>query len=76
MRTWNYRLVKTLTSGDHEYTFREVYYNDAGDVLYWSAGPCYPAGETLDEVAHDVQHMQEALTLPVLTATDLPGGNT
>lgn len=59
---WNYRVVKE----EEVYTIREVFYHEDKRPHSWTVDACYPAGDDLDELIGDIQHMQEAFERPIL----------
>jgi hypothetical protein len=61
MTTWNYRVAKN-THG--EIVIVEVYYDEDGNVEFWSAEQ-FPLGEDVDDLRKDLQHMLEALDKPL-----------
>jgi hypothetical protein len=64
--TWNDRVVRT-TNGDEEgFAIYEVYDDDNGRPEARTEEPAHPAGETLEELADDLQAYQAALQQPVL----------
>jgi hypothetical protein len=69
MMTWNYRVFRE-ENGD--YVIREVFYEDDGAVLACTADPVEPYGQSLEDLARDLESFKEALTLPVLTLADMP----
>lgn len=73
MSHWNYRVVHK--EGDEDsYTIGEIYYDDAGRVTTWLVDergiPAF--GETLEELADDLELMLAACELPVLEEAELP----
>ena len=69
--TWNYRVMRPSPHprhGQQPLVIVEVYYDDNGDIDGWTSPrePCGPAGDTLAELAEDLEHMTAALALPVL----------
>lgn len=74
--TWNYRVVReviTDAAGQQEdsYTIREVYYNDGGTYAAYSANPCFPQGETQEELMEDLRLFQEAFGKPTIDLNGL-----
>lgn len=69
MITWNYRVFREENG---EYVIREVFYADDGVVLGCTADSVEPYGQSLDDLARELEWFQEALTLPVLTLADMP----
>lgn len=51
----------------------EVYYDEAGGITAWTDA-IKPGGETLEELATELEQMRTALILPVLTGQDLKTG--
>lgn len=71
MSYWNYRVFKTVHtlhdgSTEEVFTIREAFYSDDDRVEGWTAEPCHPQGETLDEIRQDLEWMLKALDAPVL----------
>ena len=69
MLTWNYCVFREENA---DYAIREVFYDEEGAVLGCTADPVEPYGESLEELARDIEWFQEALTLPILTLADMP----
>lgn len=69
MITWNYRVFR---EEDGDYIIREVFYDENGVTLGCTAHAVEPIGHSLEELAEDIASFQEALTLPVLTLSDMP----
>ncbi len=69
MRTWNYRVFR---EDEGEYVIREVFYSEDGEIFSCTVDAVEPFGETLDELAQDIEHFKAALALPVLTLADIP----
>lgn len=61
MSTWNYRVAKNVLG---ELVIVEVYYDEEGNVTYWS-GAVSPLGEDESDLRSDVHHMLEALDKPL-----------
>ncbi len=68
MMEWNYRVFREK---DGDYTIREVYYDEKGSILACTENAVEPTGESLKELAQDLEWFREALTLPVLTLADV-----
>lgn len=78
VRHWNYRLVKRVYDDDlpaDDLAIHEVYYDEAGEIVAWSADPATPGGEDLDGVRRDLEMFIEALAKPTLNYDDLPKGD-
>ncbi len=69
MMEWNYRVFH---EEDGNYTIHEVYYDADGSILACTENAVEPTGESLEELAQDIEWFGEALTLPVLTLADVP----
>lgn len=69
MTTWDYRVFKEPNG---EYLVREVFYDDAGMIVASTEDAVAPLGDSLDELAKEIEYYKRALTLPVLTNRDLP----
>jgi predicted glycosyltransferase len=69
MITWNYRVFRESASS---YVIREVFYDDQGDILSCTDSAVEPSGQTIEELAKDIEYFREALGLPVLTLADIP----
>lgn len=68
MGTWNYRIVR---NADGFLEMREVYYDKSGTPNAMTEGGIYACGETLSEVASDLELMSEALSKPILVEFDI-----
>jgi hypothetical protein len=69
--SWNYRVIMEPAAegnifGEDSYTIREVFYDDDGEIEFWSDDGCAPYGNTFQEVADDFDLMAAAFELPVL----------
>jgi hypothetical protein len=72
--SWNYRVFHRKVSDsqgnmDDEFTIREAYYDDKGNIVNWSAEPAHPYGVSKIELMDDVAHMLQATTQPVVELT-------
>lgn len=64
--SWNYRVMR---SEQGELLIHEVGYAENGEISSWSeAVPA--AGDSLDELRVDLEHMRQAVALPVLEVKD------
>lgn len=61
MTTWNYRVAKNALG---ETAIVEVYYDEEGNVTYWS-GPIKPFGEDIEDLRADMQNMLQAFDKPL-----------
>jgi hypothetical protein len=69
MITWNYRVFR---EHDGDYIIREVFYDEQNNILTCTAGAVEPFGQTLGDLAADIESFREALTLPILSLDDIP----
>ena len=69
MITWEYRVFR---EDDGAYVIREVFYDDDGTLVGCTESAVEPVGESLEELAKDIDSFKEALTLPLLTLADIP----
>lgn len=68
---WNYRIVKrayVYDDGEKEWEFsiRETYYNDAGEITAFSAEPRALTGETLEYLKENLERCLRAIEKPIL----------
>lgn len=67
---WNYRVVLDASDEDAPedilFTIREVFYDNDGEIMFWSDDSATPSGETFQELADDFDRMQEAFERPAL----------
>ena len=71
--TWDYRVIFTPYeegSDEGEYTIREVYYNDEGEITAWSDEAAQFVGYDFWDFAEDFDHIAEAFDKPVLVLID------
>ena len=64
--TWNYRVIKTELNYEEEYSIHEVYYDEDGNPDGVTENSIAPTGGTLEELQADLDHYNEAMSLPVL----------
>ena len=69
--SWNYRVIMEPAAegeifSEDSYTIREVFYDDDGEIEFWSDEGCVPYGNSFQEVADDFDLMAAAFKLPVL----------
>lgn len=67
--TWDYRVIFSPYeegSDEGEYTIREVYYDDEGDILWWSDEGVELIAEDFWDLAADFDAIAEAFEQPVL----------
>lgn len=82
MSYWNHRVLKrtykpTLTDRTPhiEFGIHEVYYNDKNEIEMWTEDQMAPRGQTLEELAKDLQWFVDALKKPVLDEEELERAN-
>ena len=68
---WNYRVIYSPKNEDiawdtDTFSIREVFYNEDGDIEYWSNEDAEPYGVTFEELAADFDLMAEAFERPIL----------
>jgi hypothetical protein len=66
---WNYRVFREQ-NGD--YIIREVFYAEDGSLLGCTEKAVEHWGQSLEELAKNIEWFKEALALPVLTIADIP----
>ena len=66
---WNYRV---FVEDNGDYIIREVFYEADGAIAGCTENAVEPWGKSLEELAKNIEWFKEALTLPVLTLTDIP----
>lgn len=69
MMTWNYRVFREEEDG---YVIREVFYTEDGRITACTVDAVEPFGETLEELAQNLEDFKAAFALPVLTMNDIP----
>ncbi len=68
MITWDYRVFK---EEEGDYIIREVFY-DEGQLIGCTEKEVEPMGNSLAELAEQIEAFRQALSLPVLTLRDIP----
>ena len=68
---WNYRVIKSITDSEEEYTIRDVYHDRDGEPKMWSKNPDSALGGTLKELKADLRMQIAALEKPVLDEAEL-----
>jgi hypothetical protein len=67
MGHWNHRVVKKVfESGEEQYSVREVFYNDNGDICAYTEDPIDLACESLDGLREYIQWCLNCLDKPIL----------
>ena len=80
MSTWNNRcIVQTYNKGkpyeETTYSIREVYYDDDGEVLFWSERPASAVVFEVQEFPQMFQRFQTAIEKPWLQVSEDEHGN-
>ena len=78
--SWNYRVVKQIHHHEHlplegetTYCIHEAYYEEGehnSNPKWITEDPCYPQGETGEELSQDLHMMLRALGRPILNHED------
>ena len=70
--SWNHRVVRTkdLPNEGYSYGIHEVYYDEGGSVAGLTMNATTPYGETLQEMATELERFSKALEKPVLELVD------
>ena len=66
---WNYRVFRE-ENGD--YIIREVFYAEDDSIVGCTEKAVEPWGQSLEELAQNIEWFKEALSFPVLTLADMP----
>lgn len=69
MTTWNYRVFR---EENDNYVIREVIYDDDEAIMAYTAEPIELNAQSFEELQREIELLQEALTLPVLSLIDMP----
>lgn len=68
--SWNYRVVfddiNALDNGVAEYTIREVFYGEDGEIDFWGDEAAVPNANSYDELQEEMELFMEAFELPCL----------
>jgi len=71
--SWNYRVVfddvNALDNEIGEYTIREVFYDEDGEIDFWGDEAAVPNANSYDELQEDMNLFMEAFELPCLVLT-------
>lgn len=71
--SWNYRVVfddvNALDNEIGEYTIREVFYDEDGEIDFWGDEAAVPNAISYDELQEDMNLFMEAFELPCLVLT-------
>lgn len=66
---WNYRIFKVERPDGTLYELREAYYDEAGNLVRWSARAVGIASESVDGFAWIADRLKEAAGKPILAET-------
>lgn len=69
MMQWEYRVFRENDGG---FVIREVLYDSDGSIVACTQDSVEPFGESLEELAQDIEWFKEALNKSVLTLADIP----
>lgn len=82
MGHWNHRVVRktnqfpiTEIEGEHEFSIREVYYNDAGEITGITENPVAPWGESEESLRNSIERMRSCFDNPILIEEDIVYGS-
>ena len=71
--TWNYRVIYLPKEENDDsffnqdsFVIREVFYDDEGNIEFWSSEDASPMGETFEEICDDFDNMALAFEKPIL----------
>ena len=71
--SWNYRVVfddvNALDKEIGEYTIREVFYDEDGEIDFWGDEAAVPNANSYDKLQEDMNLFMEAFELPCLVLT-------
>ena len=71
--SWNYRVVYDPNMAEveliGEYTIREVFYDENGEINFWSSEAAVPNGNSWEELQDEIAMYAEAYELPCLVLT-------
>jgi len=78
--SWNYRIVlepknETEKFSENFYTIREVFYDEDGEITFWSEDGAFTEGTTYAEIAEDFKLQGEAFDRPALKIEKDEEGN-
>ena len=69
---WNYRVIRVEeVDGSSYYQIHECYYGDDDKIPHsWTKDPIRVGGESVDDLAWDLDEMKKALSKPALEEVD------
>ena len=78
--SWNYRIVlepknETEKFSENFYTIREVFYDEDGEITFWSDDGAFTEGTTYAEITEDFKLQGEAFNRPALKIEKDEEGN-
>ncbi|ACU63298.1 hypothetical protein [Chitinophaga pinensis] len=60
--SWNYSVIKRKSeSGAYEYGLHEVFYNEKGEINFWTIDSLVPVCPSEEGLKHELQLMLKAL---------------
>lgn len=81
MSHWNHRVVRSKFTGqpsesteEYEYTIREVYYNDMGEIVGITENAMSPYGETPEDLKLQLERMLKACEKDILIEEEIKYG--
>jgi hypothetical protein len=82
MSHWNHRVVRSTNTfpsseveGEYNFSIREVYYNDAGEITGITENPAAPWGDTIEDLELSLTRMVNACGKEVLIEEDIVYGS-
>jgi archaellum biogenesis ATPase FlaH len=68
---WNYRITYRPSDIEQGYGIREVFYNDNGEPVSYTADSIEPYGESKEELISDLAYMIQAISQEVVDLDEL-----
>ena len=72
---FDYRVIYLPSDEMEFFVIREVFYNDDGEIVFWSTEDAVPTGETFEDLCDEFDAMAEAFEKPILMLTIDEDGN-
>lgn len=69
--TWDYRVIKRDKDKNPSFAIHEVFYDEAGEIMTWTAEPVGVEGDSLKEVKDQLEYMRKDIKTPVLRLSEL-----
>lgn len=70
--TWNHRLIAHKDGDDFTLQIHEVYYNESGDPISYTADSVGVSAEDIDGIYWVLDMMQKCTNKPILSAENFP----